>query len=421
MLLSAAKLRCVPSVYALEPGIGRGAAATCAWRRTKRIGCAALASVALALAGQGAVAQSGKSDQPQAVAPLSPSGAQVLRAKLNQETLVLAASRPGTSYMAIAGDLVTAVAASGGLRLLPVATDGGMANLRDLLFLRGVDLAIVPTNVLAHARTTNALGGTLPQKIAYVTALYSEGVHVIAGRGIAAIGDLARNKVAVPSGDATAEFTAGDIFKRLGIAVECVPMEPAAAFEQVRAGKIAAVLLVGGKPLAEISALPKDGSLRLLSLPFQALPGEGYVPAVFVAEDYPALIPPGAIVETVAVGAVLMANKSGDDAGRRIAKHTPALLAAIGALAASERHPSWRDVNLSAVLPGWLRIEAAEKWLSEAVAQRRQELKGASQSPRAEKPLKSTALTAPHRHSKKLLDEFEDWARQSAAAQSAPE
>ena len=121
----------------------------------------------------------------------------------------------------------------------------------------------------------------------------------------------------------------------------------------MRDGKIAAALLVGGKPLAQVSALPKDGSLRLLSLPFQALPGEGYVPAVFVPEDYPALIPPGAIVETVAVGAVLMANRRATRPARRIARHTPALLAAIGTLAVSQRHPKWREVNLGAVLPGW--------------------------------------------------------------------
>lgn len=414
MLLSAVKAR-----YSRNAGVETDADAETACRCAKSIVRVGLAVAAMLLASQSASAQSGKSEPPQAIVPPSAGGAQTLKAKLNQETLVIAASRPGTSYMVMAGDLATAVGAAGGVRLLPIATDGGVANLQDLLFLRGVDLAIVPANVLAHARTANAFGGVLPQRLVYVTALYSEGVHVIAGRDIAAIDDLRGRKVAVPSGDGTVQFTASDIFKRLGIAVESVPMEPADALEQVRDGKIAAVLLVGGKPLAQVSALPKDGSLRLLSLPFQALPGESYVPAVFVAEDYPALIPPGAIVETVAVGAVLMANKS-DEAARRLARHTPALLAAIGTLAASQHHPSWRDVNLSAVLPGWFRVEAAEKWLTEAVAQRKQQLKGVSEPPRAMKPVKSSALAAPQNR-KKLFDEFESWARQSAAAQSAPE
>jgi hypothetical protein len=176
---------------------------------------------------------------------------------------------------------------------------------------------------------------------------------------------------------------------------------------------------VGCKPLTQVAALPKDGSLRLLSLPFQALSGEGYAPAVFVAEDYPALIPPGAIVETVAVGAVLMASKTGEET-RRIARHTPALLAAISTLAASSRHPGWRDVNLGTVLPGWFRVEAAERWLNEAFAQRKQQLKDVSPPPRASRPVKSTAVSAP-RERKKVLDDFDAWARQSAAAEGQPE
>jgi TRAP transporter TAXI family solute receptor len=416
MLLPAAKPRYARKGCAR--GIGDEASADIACRRAKPVGHIGLALTALLAVTPSTSAQSIKSDQLQAFAQQLPGGAHALRAKLNQETLVIAAGRSGTGYMAMAGDLATAVGGNGGLRLLPVATGGGVANLQDLLFLRAIDLAIVPANVLAHARTTSAFGGALPQKVAYVTTLYSEGVHVIAGRDIAAIGDLRGKRVAVPPGDGTAEFTASDIFKRLGIAVETVRLKPADALEDVRDGKIAAVLLIGAKPLAQVSLLPKDGSLRLLSLPFQALPGEGYAPAVFVPEDYPALVPPGAIVETVAVGAVLIANKRGEEA-RRIAKHTPALLAAIGALAASQSHASWRDVNLGAVLPGWLRVEAAEKWLSEAVAQRKQQLKGPSEPPRAQKPVKS-ALTAPKTR-KKLFDEFEAWASQSADAQADPE
>jgi TRAP-type uncharacterized transport system substrate-binding protein len=387
--------------------------------------------VALAFAVQPALAQPGAqpdkadqpSDRPQAVAP-SVGQQQALRTKLNQETLVIAASRPGTSYMAMAGDLAVAAGAGGGLRLLPVAVEGGVASLRDLLFLRGVDLAIVPANVLAHARATKAFGSSLPRKVAYVTALYSEGVHVVAGRAIAALGDLRGKRIAIPAGDGTASFTASDILKRLDLAVESVPMEPADALEEVRGGKLAAVLLVGAKPMAEVSTLPKDGSLRLLSLPIQALTSDGYAPAVLLPEDYPALIPPGAIVETVAVSAVLMARRSSDEAGRRLARHMPALLAAIGALAASERYPSWRDVNLGAVLPGWLRLDAAEKWLSVAAAQLRQQLKGApaggSRPSLAQKPVKSSGLSAPHAR-RKLLDDFDAWARQSADAQPAPE
>ena len=210
-----------------------------------------LAVAALLLAGQSAAAQSGKSDAaPSDRAAHPPSGRGQARAKLNQETLVIAAGRPGTSYMAMAGDLAAALAASGGVRLLPIQRTAGWRTCRTCCFCAASIWRSCPPTSWPHARTTNALGGALSHRLVYVTALYSESVHVIAGRGIAAIGDLRGRKVAVPAGDGTVQFTASDIFKRLGIAVESVPMEPADALEEVRDGKIAAVVLVGGKPLA---------------------------------------------------------------------------------------------------------------------------------------------------------------------------
>src|SRR5690606_4692116 len=124
------------------------------------------------------------------------------------------------------------------------------------------------------------------------------------------------------------------------------------------------------------------------------------------------------IVDTVAVGAVLMAGRNSEEA-RRVARHTPALLAAIGTLAAdfsaSGRHPSWRDVNLGTVLPHWSRAEAAEQWLTQAFAQRKLKLKEASPpskeasaAPRVLKRVKSTAVSAPTER-KKLFDEFDAW------------
>jgi TRAP-type uncharacterized transport system substrate-binding protein len=386
------------------------------WQRediNMRVAAAMLAGMLIAAPG---LAQEAKAP-PQPVPVSGPQQKQIKRAKLNQETLVIAASRPGTADLAMASDLSSAIGSSGNVRVLAVAADGALANLRDLLFLRGVDMAIVPSNALAHARATNAFGNALPQKVAYVTALYSEEVHVVAGQGITVIGDLAGKRIAVPAEDATAQFTAGDIFHHLGVAVEVVPMAPADAPGAVRTGRVAAAVLVARKPEALVSALPKDGSLRLLSLPMAAMPGDGYSPAVLLPEDYPALIPPGAIVESLAVRSVLMAGR-GDEAARRVAKHTPAVLDAIAHLAASSRHPKWRDVNLGAVLPGWTRVEAAETWLKQASAQRREARQGHfGEAVRVERRVKSSDLSGTQ--SRKLLDEFEVWARQSVSGEPA--
>jgi TRAP transporter TAXI family solute receptor len=394
----------------------------------------ALALAALPLAGQAGLAQVQQVPQtpqtpPAATQPPPPppkvvqrvlNPQQILRAKLNQETLIVAASRPGGTYMAMANDLVAAVGTGGSLRVLPMAAEGGLANLQDLLFLRGVDLAIVATSVLANAKATGAFGGGLNHKVVYVAPLYGEEVHVVAGVGVASIDDLRGKKVAVPLDDGTALFTARDLLQRLGVACEEVPMEAPDALEAVRAGTLAAAMLVAGKPVAMVSGLPKDGSLRLLGLPHSAALGEGYSPAVLLAEDYPALIPPDAIVETVAVRAVLLASsdKGGEETARRIAKQVPALFDAIARLATSQRHPKWREVNLGAVLPGWTRAAAGEAWLSKASERQRQVLEvHFDEFLRARNEPASAELSTTRR--KKLFEQFQSWARKSITSQVA--
>jgi len=383
---------------------------------------AALASALLLLAGTPAAVGAEAPDQPpKVVQPPAPAWTTqriATRLKHNQDTLIVAASRLETPYLSMAGDLAYAVGADGSLRILPIAAEGGLASLQDLLLLRGVDLAIVPANVLAHAKATNALGGGLQQRLAYVAPLYGEEVHVIVGPGVASPTDLRGRKVAIPPGDGTVQFTAKDMLQRLGVTFEEVQMETADAVREVRSGTIAATLLVAGKPVPLVSALPKDGRLRLLSLSLPKAPGEGegYAPAVLLPEDYPALIPPGTIVETVAVGAVLMASKEIDDSARRVARHAPAVLDAIARLAVSQRHPKWKEVNLGAVLPGWPRVPAADAWLARASAQRREALQGQfDEFLRAEKQLKASDLSDPQK--KKLFDEFQAWARKSVTSE----
>jgi hypothetical protein len=72
-------------------------------------------------------------------------------------------------------------------------------------------------------------------------------------------------------------------------------------------------------------------------------------------------------------------------------------------------------VNLGAALPGWPRVEAAETWLRQASTQRKEALRATpEQPPRSDGRIKSSELAADRR--KRLLDEFDAWARKTAAS-----
>jgi uncharacterized protein len=286
--------------------------------------------------------------------------------KHNDNALLILSGRPGTTYFELAHDIADALASSGdGLRVVAVESPGGIETLRDLLLLRGMDLALVPTNVLAYANVTTAFGPRLQERLTYVARLYSEEVHILVGAGINSFQELSGKKIAVSAADGNAEFTVRDLLRRLHVESEVVKMAAPDAIDDVRSGTLAALALVGGKPLRLVAGLPKDGSLRLLTVPTTDALGDDYSPAGFRSDDYPALIPDGQTIDTVAVAAVLVANDTSksDDSNRRIARFAPAFFGALQEFAGPQWHPKWREVNLAATLPGWPRFAAAREWL----------------------------------------------------------
>ena len=342
-----------------------------------------------------------------------------LRAHLNDGTLILATSHPTASYFAIGHDIAAAFASSDDLRVLPLVSQGGIGNLRDLLFLRGVDMAVVPVNALAHASKT--FSPRVAQRIGYIARLRNEEVHLLATRGIESMAALRGKKVAMPQEDGNARFAAEDLFDRLGIEIVPVRRPAAEAIARVRSGEVAAVLLVGSKPLPALSGLPRDGSLRLLSLPFGQALEEAYAPAAFRADDYPDLIPAGGVVDTVAIGTVLVGNiGDSDGSAERIARFVPAFFTLLSERSAFSNNARWGDVNLAATLPGWPRVAAAEAWLRNA-----RRLQTASLQKRFEefllesRPPGSPDLSPAQR--KKLFDEFVTWTRKSVSKSDGPQ
>lgn len=346
---------------------------------------------------------------------------QALRAKLNDAALLVATSAATTSHPSMVQDIAAVLGADESVRVLPVAGAGGPDTLKDLLFLRGTDMAIVPANVLSHARSTESPVGGLQQRVAYITPLYSEELHVLVGRSIRTLQDLRGKKIAVLADDGNAQFTVGDLLQRLGVSMEVVRMPGSRAVTGVQSGELAAALLIGGKPLPLVSGLPKDGSLRLLDLPFSSGLEEGYAPAMLRAEDYPSLIPPGVTVETLSISAVLVTNntRSNEEAHRRVARFVPVFFNGLTELSAPQLHPKWREVNLGATLSGWVRFPAAQEWLDNAKQQQVDSLERSFEEFLRTSGAPNSAALSPAAR-KKLFEEFVKWTRKSVADPNAP-
>src|SRR5262249_57004956 len=83
------------------------------------------------------------------------------------------------------------------------------------------------------------------------------------------------------------------------------------------------------------------------------------------AKDYPSLIAEGEKIDTIAVPAVLSVFNwpRGSDRYRRIERFAERLFSQWDQFLVPPRHPKWRDVNLSATVPGWTRHVIAEQML----------------------------------------------------------
>lgn len=192
----------------------------------------------------------------------------------------------------------------------------------------------------------------------YITKLYDEEVHILARRDIERVEDLAGQPVNVDLGGSGTAMTASLIFGSLGVQVQPVHSPQDLALERLRRGEIAALVYVAGKPARLFSNLRNEEGLHLLSLPLAPPLLQTYLPASIRNADYPNLVAEGSPVQTVAVGAVLAvyAWKPNTERYVKVVRFLERFNQKFPELLQPPRHPKWREVNLTAQVPGWTRF-----------------------------------------------------------------
>jgi TRAP-type uncharacterized transport system substrate-binding protein len=285
--------------------------------------------------------------------------------RVNKNTLVILADGPGSTDLAITHQLAAVLGDGDEMRILPMVGAGGGRNIRDVRFMKGIDLGITQTNLLARMRQSGEIGG-LDDKIVYVAKLFNEELHIVvrADSGITGIEQLNGRAVSLGEPGGATQAIAHDVLERLGIAVREVNTAGTDPIARLTAGEIDAVALIGGKP---IPAVAQRSGLRLLAVPFAKPLRDEFLPAALTSDDYPEMMEPGSRVDTLAVGTVLIAYNWGKDSDqyKKIRRFVAAFFPQIAKLQAAPLHPKWREVNLAATLPGWTRFSAAESWLAQ--------------------------------------------------------
>jgi len=296
--------------------------------------------------------------------PAAAQDGEALRERINRGTVGIISGGIDGTYIRIATDLASVLDQGDELRVLPIMGKGSVQNIDDILYLRGIDIGIVQSDVFAFVKRQNR-HATIDSRINYITKLYNEEFHLLAGPGIDNVEQLAGKKVNFGVQGSGTFMTASIVFETLGIEVEPVSFDQGLALEKVKSGEIGALVYVAGKPTQLFKNIESTGEVHFLRIPLTDAILETYLPSRFTHEDYPLLVPEGQQVQTLAVGAVMAVYNWPTDHPRygKVSNFIDTFFSRFSEFQQAPRHRKWREVSLTAVVPGWSRFEPAEAWL----------------------------------------------------------
>ncbi len=286
----------------------------------------------------------------------------------NKGTVGVISGGVNGTYIRIASDLASVLDDGNNLRVLPIRGKGSVQNISDILYLRGIDIGIVQSDVLEFSKREGILQQPrLTELIQYIAKLYNEEIHVLGRNDILSLNDLGGKKVNFGIAGSGTEMTASLIFESLGIEVQRTSFDQALAVEKLKAGEIDGLVYVAGKPTQAFSEISKEDSVHFVPIEFEPSLLETYLPARLTSQDYPALIEPGEEVDTLAVGAVMAVYNWSPDTYRyrKVSRFIEAFFDRFSEFQEPPRHPKWKEVTLSAEVPGWTRFSPAQQWLEQ--------------------------------------------------------
>jgi TRAP-type uncharacterized transport system substrate-binding protein len=291
---------------------------------------------------------------------------------VNHWTVGLAGGQMEGTFVRFVVDLAKAFDDNESLRLLPMITYGATENVSDLLYLKGIDVAITHGDVFEEYKKKKNIGN-INQRINYITPMYVSELYIVARPEIQSIKDLEGKTVSLGVKGAGQTVTGPIVFNRLGTNVNFIFMNNSIAYEKMKTGEIAALVHQGGKPNDFLNNMKGDTGFHLISIPYGDNFADYYVPTTVTSKDYPNLVKEGETVTTIGNLVVLAVYNwpANTDRARRVERFIEYLFTKFDKLKGPSFHPKWKEINLAGTVPGWTRYPAAERMLQRLAAEDR--------------------------------------------------
>ena len=283
---------------------------------------------------------------------------------------------PQCTEFAIAQDIATTLASGQetgprgevALRVVPIVGNGGSRSILDVLTLAGADVAIAPVILVDRLREAKTFGD-ITDKLVYIAPLHIEEFHLLARPEIESLTDLAGKRVNLGEDGSAGAVLGREVLNHLGVKINESNLGPDAALEGMRKGDISAALLVSGKPISFlVRAAVRAEGIHFLPIPYsKELLEQNYLPSTLRHEDYPNILRIDATVDTIAIKSALFAYNwpTRNERFQLLELFVQTLFTRFPEFLGDAHHPKWREVNLTALLPGWRRFRPAERWLQQ--------------------------------------------------------
>jgi TRAP-type uncharacterized transport system substrate-binding protein len=282
--------------------------------------------------------------------------------RINAWTVGLAGGLIEGAPLRLAAEIARVVNEEDKLHVIPMVTRGATENVNSLLYLRGVDTAIINTDALDDYKAHVPF---IKGRLAYILSLFPSELHIFVRPEIRSVEDLRGKKVNFNTQGTAAAYSGPLIFSRLGLDVEKLFIPHQVALEQMKRGEVSAVVFVTSKPIDAFLKGRWDPGFKFLPVEYDTKFEDYYLPSTIDATDYPNLVPKGERIATIAVPTILVAYNWPQQSVRyqRVARLVDHLFSRLDRLQSPGFDPKWKEVNLRAKVPSLERFRPAQEWL----------------------------------------------------------
>ena len=307
-------------------------------------------------------AQDGMTANPQAGRLRAAKAQPSPKERINAWTVGLAGGLLEGAPIRLATEIARVVDDGDNLQVLPIVTRGPTENMNSLLYLRGVDMAIINADALDEYKIQVP---HILQRITYVLNLFPSELHIFVRPEIQSLQDLAGKKVNFNTLGTAAAYSGPLIFGRLGVNVDKTFIPHQVALQQMKSGDMAAVVFITSKPVDAFLKGKWEPGFKFLPVEYGSRFEYYYLPATLEASEYPGLIRQGERIATLSVPTALVAFNwpPGSNRYHRVARFVDYLFGRIDKLQEPGFDPKWKAINLAATVPSLSRFQAAQDWL----------------------------------------------------------